>query len=374
MPKNHNDASVTSTLTTIDSIESITITVANVSHLTKAFSIQSESAYISTMVFSVDGTLLATGSAEGAISLWSTQTGKRAALLQGHTDVINDLAFSPNGKFLASASRDKTVRMWNTTDGKELAVFRDHLSNVTHVSFSPDNKMLLSSGENAAILWQLPTKTKVVLAEVQEDAPAFTGRFSPDGSIIVVSARNSDTEIWTTSSLKLQGKLLCHNGGVSADIFTPIVFRPDGRLVACGLASGAIQVWDIVPLKELITFQQKDDTVMDLLFSPNGKVLATTGDNTVQLWSISSRTALLDQQLDCSTVTNAVFSPDSSLLGYGGYCPKKETGFLTLFDTNSGRQVTIFNIKGLVSHVAFHPKGTQIVTTVGGEIHFWMLH
>lgn len=192
--------------------------------------------------------------------------------------------------------------------------------------------------------------------------------------MIAMSVRNSDAKLWATAPFKLQGSLPCGIWGLSADVFTPIVFSPNGRLVACGLADGSTHVWDTSSLKELYTFQQTDDSAKDLLFSPNSRFLSSAGGHTVQLWEISSQAAVLGSQLDCSFVTNAVFSPDSSLLIYGGYCPEKETGFLVLFDTYSGRQLVMFSVEGVVSQVAINAKGTQIAATVGSTVHFWMLH
>src|SRR5690349_12746607 len=91
------NGSVTSMQTPTDKTDLVVITAANVSRLRESFAVQSKSAHITAIAFSPDGTLLAIGSAEGAIEIWTAQTGKRIALLQGHTDVINDLAFSLDG-------------------------------------------------------------------------------------------------------------------------------------------------------------------------------------------------------------------------------------------------------------------------------------
>ncbi|TFH18093.1 MAG: hypothetical protein E4H05_05820, partial [Acidimicrobiales bacterium] len=61
------------------------------------------------VAFSPDGSLVASGSADRAVTLWDTATGKPLARLTGHTGPIYDVEFSPDGRSIAAASPDGAV-------------------------------------------------------------------------------------------------------------------------------------------------------------------------------------------------------------------------------------------------------------------------
>ncbi|HEV2946214.1 MAG TPA: sigma-70 family RNA polymerase sigma factor, partial [Gemmataceae bacterium] len=56
-----------------------------------------------------------------------------------HEQPVSSVAFSPDGKLLATGSLDKTVKLWNAASGKDIVRLRMQLP-VTYVEFSPDGK------------------------------------------------------------------------------------------------------------------------------------------------------------------------------------------------------------------------------------------
>jgi WD40 repeat protein len=92
---------------------------------------------INSIVFSPNGTLVLSGSADGVLRLWDAKSGARLRSLIGHNDSVKHAAFSPDGKFFASGSRDGSIRLWNTMTGEIVSIFHTDPS-VECVAFSPE--------------------------------------------------------------------------------------------------------------------------------------------------------------------------------------------------------------------------------------------
>ncbi len=115
-----------------------------------------ESVVVTSVAFSPDDKTLAMASHEGSIHLWDVTSGNHLAALTGHSNAVTDVAFAPDGRTMASTSTDGTVRLWNMATHRELMELDSGKLPVgrgSTLAFSPDGKQLLAGGTSHVLAW-----------------------------------------------------------------------------------------------------------------------------------------------------------------------------------------------------------------------------
>ena len=123
----------------------------------------------------------------GHVKLWNVSTKENVATLEGHTRRVSSVSFSPDGTILASGAddsethcrRDRTVKLWDVAARTNIATLEGHTNKITSVAFSPDGATLASVDHIYVIkLWDVATRTNIA---TMENAGSRSVAFSPDG-------------------------------------------------------------------------------------------------------------------------------------------------------------------------------------------------
>jgi WD40 repeat protein/tRNA A-37 threonylcarbamoyl transferase component Bud32 len=326
---------------------------------------------VGVLALSPDGKLLA--GAANSIVVWDTQTGEERTNFvpdkEGRS--IHGLAFSrPDGKFLA-AGNDSATQVWKTATWEKVHILPGPAE---WLDFSPDGESLFTAPRDSQIdmtfrvnvrKFATGDETATYLLNSQGGYPEYC--LSPDGKTIYAMRCNPSEGIVhcydaTTGQERFQNQ--GHRGRVHS-----LAVSPDGKLLASGGDDRIVRLWDLAhwkvgdPLAPAQTLDHHSDRVLTVTFSLDGKFLASRSlDGTVVLHDLAGgKNRTWPGHPPDPWWAPLSFSPDCQTLAAAEY-----DGSVKLMDVASGQEKTIEqHLEKAIRGMAYSPNGDLLA--VGGH-------
>jgi len=130
------------------------------------------------MDISSDSQMLASGSADKNVKLWSMQFGNCHRSLRAHEESVMQVRFLPGTHYLATAGRDRDLKLWDCDSYELITTLKGHTTEILALALSVDAAFIVTAGGDRQIRFWRRSQEQLFLSE--ERAKELEDRFEQE--------------------------------------------------------------------------------------------------------------------------------------------------------------------------------------------------
>jgi WD40 repeat protein/serine/threonine protein kinase len=248
-------------------------------------------ATVSGLAFSPGGTRVVTACWDWGVRTWGVADGTELFASWRHAAKVTGVAVIDSQR-IASGSADGHLSVWGVRGAvpsvgsanfgrlADLLWSRDFRQPVMAVTAAGDRRTLIVVGEQGSIgLYEADTGKELARSEGVMLGLSCCA-VAPDGRRLVAGGGDGTVCVWELPSFQSLAGRTSHHGAVRG-----LAFFPDGRLIASGGSDGTVRIWDAESGSELSCWHGPQGGVNCVAISPDGRSIASGGaDATICLW------------------------------------------------------------------------------------------
>ncbi|KAF9917415.1 hypothetical protein BX616_001084 [Lobosporangium transversale] len=289
--------------------------------------LEGHSSSIQDVKYSPNGEQIATCSWDTTVRLWDVKSAQLMNIFYGHSNLIYRVAYSPSGHQVASFSRDGTVRLWDSQPQHSTYALHSHPKSSRRTGISPDGQQITSFSGDGMHVDDARTGQPIYVLQ-SPDGNASYIKYSPDSQLLASYHESLRVYLWDAQSGQIIRTLEVQ--GEQGDVVYSLDFSATSRQMICGHFNGKVTMWDTQTGELIRTLQSHDKRVEHVVFSPNGRQIASYDNYILRVWT--AQTGALQYEITIESF-RPMYSPDSRklVLNHGVY-----SGIFRIWDAETG--------------------------------------
>lgn len=207
---------------------------------------------ISTITYSHDDSLLATGGEDGRVLVYSAENYQLILSLPPLSDTISSIVFSDDDSLIFSACYGKSATIFNIVKNTQVATLKvDYL--IEDVFFYAENTRLFCVTKEGMIFTYDIKEDKVINEMQLQGAWLTTCHKLSDEAFAIVGGKDKQLRIIRLSDNALIDSISLEQNGIT-------MIHSEGNLLYLGYSDGVVEIVDIDEAREeMLEFLNKDD-------------------------------------------------------------------------------------------------------------------